>query len=270
MRFLAILLALLAPVAEAQTACTAQTCTPIASLPVYPQSALKSTVAIPASDLSLSTVISYQITPAMIQAFLEAQANSWTGSQTFANISVDGPSALTGNVTSQQSTAATSGANNSSYSLVEGGTYWNGTASANDTWTLQDILGTGTNPSSTLTVTHAGSTGTAAISLPAISTSGPVQNNVTQATLPGTSAGSAVSSEPQSGSSYKMALVYLNGYENTTATAQTITFPTAFLTANGVVTLSGSCTGVTASLTAITLPASMAAVQTGLCKVEGY
>lgn len=71
----------------------------------------------------------------------------------------------TGDLTLQQSTAATSGANQSSNNLKVQGTYWTGAASANDIWNLQDVLGTGSNPTSTLTVTHSGSSGTSAFSV---------------------------------------------------------------------------------------------------------
>jgi hypothetical protein len=53
--------------------------------------------------------------------------------------------------------AATSGANQSSPSLVFVGSVWNG-GSISDTWTINPALGTGTNPTSTLTISHTGST----------------------------------------------------------------------------------------------------------------
>lgn len=52
--------------------------------------------------------------------------------------------------------------------------YWNGSSAAIDVWQVQNILGTGTTPTSTLTVTHAlGSTGTLLTSFP----SGPIAAN---------------------------------------------------------------------------------------------
>ena len=54
-------------------------------------------------------------------------------------------------------TAATSGANQSSPSLIVAGTYWTGSASAVDSWSIQDVVGTGTNPTSVLTFVHSGS-----------------------------------------------------------------------------------------------------------------
>jgi len=86
-------------------------------------------------------------------------------------------------------------------------------------------------------------------------------------TLTGTSAGSVIWNMPYQGSGYKKAIFYLNDYENTTTTAQTITFPTAF-TYTPIVTTSIS--GVSASTTTLTLPASMTATATGYIIVEGF
>lgn len=73
---------------------------------------------------------------------------------------------LTGNLTMQQPVAATAIANQSSniYSLQ--GTYWNGVASAIDQWTFQNIIGAGTNPTSTLTISHTGTSGTVVLNIP--------------------------------------------------------------------------------------------------------
>jgi len=86
-------------------------------------------------------------------------------------------------------------------------------------------------------------------------------------TLTGTSAGSVIWNMPYQGTGYKKAIFYLNGYENTTATAQTITFPTAFTYTPYVIT---SISGVSATTTALTLPASMTATATGYVIVEGF
>jgi hypothetical protein len=91
-----------------------------------------------------------------------------------------------------------------------------------------------------------------------------------QTTLAGTTAGSAVWSMPGQGFSVKSVLVNLIGYENTTATAQTITYPLAFTTIADVISDGGSCAGVTTTLTTLTLPSSMGGVQSGLCEVIGY
>jgi hypothetical protein len=44
--------------------------------------------------------------------------------------------------------------------------FWNGSASAVDQWIIQPLLGGGTNPSSTLSIVHSGSSGTASVNLP--------------------------------------------------------------------------------------------------------
>ncbi len=62
--------------------------------------------------------------------------------------------------------AASSSANTNSDPLIMQGAYWNGTASALDTWTMLDVEGSGINPSSTVTLTHTGSSGPAALSVP--------------------------------------------------------------------------------------------------------
>jgi hypothetical protein len=89
------------------------------------------------------------------------------------------------------------------------------------------------------------------------------------ASLTGTTAGSITYIQVNSLSTYKKVLLYANGYENTTATAQTITFPTAFTTV-AAVTANTTGMSVSTSLTALTLPASMAAAASGVIVVEGY
>ncbi len=67
-----------------------------------------------------------------------------------------------------QATAATSSNNYASNGFHWHSTYWNGSASAIDEWKLAPVLGSGTNPTSTLTASHTGSSGAAAVSLPAL------------------------------------------------------------------------------------------------------
>jgi hypothetical protein len=63
-----------------------------------------------------------------------------------------------GNELWQNTTAATSSANQSSPTLSLGGTVWTGSASLNDTWSIQDQPQTGTNGQSILDISQAGST----------------------------------------------------------------------------------------------------------------
>lgn len=100
--------------------------------------------------------------------------------------------------------------------------------------------------------------------------------NTSQTTLTGTSAGSIVWSLPEQGTAYKRFVGYMNGYENTTTTAQTITFPTAFSNAPAIQARSSGSTNstlsfaATATTTTLTLPASMSAAVTGWLIAEGY
>lgn len=64
-------------------------------------------------------------------------------------------------------TAATSGTSQSSPIVNLSGQYWNGSASAEDKWTIQDVVSNGTNGASILTFTHSGSSGQAALDIPA-------------------------------------------------------------------------------------------------------
>jgi hypothetical protein len=70
------------------------------------------------------------------------------------------------NWTWANTTPATSGTSQSSPILNIKGSYWNGSASASDSWTIQDVVAAGTNGASTLTFTHSGSTGVAAVKVP--------------------------------------------------------------------------------------------------------
>jgi len=97
-------------------------------------------------------------------------------------------------------------------------------------------------------------------------------SNITAPTiesLAGTTAGTVYYIQVISLSSYKKVLIYANGYENTTSTAQTVTYPVAFST---VAAVTSNTTGmsVSTSLTALTLPASMTAAASGIIVVEGY
>ena len=89
------------------------------------------------------------------------------------------------------------------------------------------------------------------------------------ASLKGTSAGSITYIQVNSLSTYKKVLLYANGYENTTSTAQTVTYPVPFST---VAAITANTTGMTVStsLTALTLPTSMSSAASGVIVVEGY
>ena len=89
-------------------------------------------------------------------AALAATSNTFTGYMV-----VQGASGF--NLTNP--TAATSSNNYVSPATAWNSTYWNGSASATDQWYIQPTLGTGANPTSTLTLAHTGSSGAATFSV---------------------------------------------------------------------------------------------------------
>lgn len=94
-----------------------------------------------------------------------------------------------------------------------------------------------------------------------------VNVNVSPTTVVATTAGNLYWSQPYQGSAYKKTVLNFVGYENTTATAQTITFTTPYSYAPTI--LGSSPSGMTVSTTGVTLPISMAATFTGQCFIEG-
>jgi len=84
---------------------------------------------------------------------------------TTANNSFVGNNFFVGDTTYGTVTAATSGANNNSPNVAFHATYWNGSSSAIDVWNWQDMMGSGTNPTSTLKLTHTGSAGRSIVSI---------------------------------------------------------------------------------------------------------
>jgi hypothetical protein len=93
--------------------------------------------------------------------------------------------------------------------------------------------------------------------------------NTSQNTLTGTSAGSIVWSQPLQGSALKLVILYANGYENTTTTAQSITFTKAF-TNTPAILVNTTGMSITVSTTGVTLPTSMTAATTGWIIIAGY
>ncbi len=103
-----------------------------------------------------------------------------------------------------------------------------------------------------------------------ISFAGSVAINVSQSSLAGTTAGTVTYSEPFVGSSYKKVILYFNGYENDTTTAQSITFPTAFSTIN-TITFNNTGLSFTLSTTTLTITApNNTSLYTGLVIIEGW
>jgi hypothetical protein len=98
-------------------------------------------------------------------------------------------------------TAATSGSNVNSPTLSLLGNYWTGSASNADTWGIQDVLGAGANPPSTLTLSHlGGSTGATTVDVSSVGTlkTGAINaaaNAITAATFKSNSANAAASGQ---------------------------------------------------------------------------
>jgi hypothetical protein len=97
---------------------------------------------------------------------------------------------------------------------------------------------------------------------------GPVGINAAIKTLSGSTAGTVMFSMPFAGLAYKKFLAYLNGYQNSTGTPQTIAFPVKFTQAPALAT--DVTKGSSASTTSLALPPSMAAPVTGWVIVEGF
>ena len=76
---------------------------------------------------------------------------------------------------------ATSSTNYNSPLLTIQGQYYTSSVSSADSWNIQDIVGTGSSPSSTLKFTHSGSSGTATMSVPTLSVTGTLTTgNITE------------------------------------------------------------------------------------------
>lgn len=91
-----------------------------------------------------------------------------TGSPGVSNILM--PSFVINGSTSyfQPQNTATSFSNYPSFITEWQGSYWNGSVAITDFWSTQNVIGTGTTPTSTFTFVHSGSPGKAVVSVPAL------------------------------------------------------------------------------------------------------
>ncbi len=71
-----------------------------------------------------------------------------------------------GNVVMQELNLATSTANFNSNFLQITGSYWTGTTAGSDIWSANVLLGNGANPTSTLNISHAGTSGPLLVNIP--------------------------------------------------------------------------------------------------------
>ena len=99
---------------------------------------------------------------------------------------------------------------------------------------------------------------------------GVISGDAPQTTLTGSTAGSIVWSMPFQGSSYKKFVAYFDAYEDDTATAQTISYPTAFTETPVISTNSASVPGVTTTATELSIDPNTTTAYTGWVIVEGY
>jgi Pectate lyase superfamily protein len=79
-------------------------------------------------------------------------------------------------------TAATSSGSTNSPVVSIQSQYWNGSASANDVWSLQTVGGTGTDGTSTLTFSHTGTSGAAVVSIPDLAVTNTATASIVNAT----------------------------------------------------------------------------------------
>jgi hypothetical protein len=139
--------------------------------------------------------------------------------------------------------------------LEVAGTYFNGTVSAQDLWSLQDVIGTNDNGPSTLTFTHTGSSGLSGVSVPILFAGNLTPGNCVQAAALGqltTSAlpcGSGASITVNSGSALTSPVNFANG---SAVNGQTINVSnvgsTVTMTLSGTLGIAGGGTGQTTAL----------------------
>jgi len=89
-------------------------------------------------------------------------------------------------------------------------------------------------------------------------------------TVTGTTAGSFIANMINQDSMYKKVLIYLDGYENDSTTAQTYTYPVAFTTVAEITSNTASVPVVSTSLTEFSIAPDTTTAYTGIIVIEGY
>ena len=97
----------------------------------------------------------------------------------------------------------------------------------------------------------------------------PIKNNSASKSVTGTTAGSFTWVMPQQGSGYKEVLVYFNGYENDSTTAQTVSYPVAFAETPAIEN-PASVGGLSTDTTHLTINPDSTSKYTGWVKVWGF
>lgn len=120
------------------------------------------------------------------------------------------------------------------------------------------------------TMTNAGTISGGAVSgLTGFTTEAPLNDDAALNSFAGTTAGTVYWSMPFQGTSYKKCVVYLSAYENDTAVAQTITYPTAFADVP-LITNPSTVPGVTTTATELSIDPDTTTAYTGWIVVEGF
>ena len=96
-----------------------------------------------------------------------------------------------------------------------------------------------------------------------------INSNQTLASFAGTTAGTVYWSMPFQGTAYKKVIIYFDGYENDTTTAQTITYPVAFAYTPNIYN-PNSVAGLSATITELAINPDSASTYTGFVVLEGF
>ena len=146
---------------------------------------------------------------------------------------------------------------------------WNTTTSV---WDTQFTLDTGTGDitmAETVTASGAFTASAGATITGSAAVSGAINSSTAPASFAGTTAGTVYWAMPFQGAGYKKAVVFLSGYENDTATAQTITYPTAFADTPNIYN-PGAVPGVSTTTTTLSIDPDNTTTYTNWLIVEGF
>jgi hypothetical protein len=136
------------------------------------------------ASFTITRTVSAGTNPGMVTTFTNAGYGggggfNFVGTLNAGNITSSSALFASTDITIQATTPATNILNQSSGYLAITGQYWNGAASAYDSWSLSDVIGAGTNPTATLVFAHAGTPGATLITMPApLSVTGVINTSV--------------------------------------------------------------------------------------------
>lgn len=223
-----------------------------------------------------SNLSSWTTTPANVQPILECDDSGYNnGTATFKVSSLGASNIGTPNlVVSAAATAtafvvgtnqlATSGGNFSSPITQISASIWNGSGQASDQYFVQDIAGSGTNPSTTLTFSKGG--GTSGLSSAWFNMqlyANQFGAKSTQTTVNCSTSGTAVFSQPEVGSAYRQIVIYADSCLGTAS----YNFPVSFTNTPQVLSQSLASIASSVSNTAVTVTGT---TSTGFLELDGY